>query len=105
VLTGEPAGHFTKSYESLKPFVRWYEWGGASIELIITRPGRIGADVSPLTGVLSDAVHGRSVKLNDDEFRRLYIWLDGNVPFYGTYESDTQLAQQNGVSVPPPTLQ
>jgi len=34
-----------------------------------------------------------------------YIWLDGNVPFYGTYESDTQLAQKNGISVPPPTLQ
>ena len=104
-LTGEPAGQFTKSYESLKPFVKWYEWGGASIEPIITRPGRIGADVSPLTGILSDAVHGPSVKLDDDELRRLYIWLDGNVPFYGTYDSDTQLAQQNGVSVPPPTLQ
>jgi hypothetical protein len=98
-------GEFTKSYESLKPYVKWYEWGGASIEPIITRPGKIGSDVSPLTGILSDAVHRQSVKLDDSELRRLYIWLDGNVPFYGTYESDVRLAQKNGQSVPPPTLQ
>ena len=105
VLTGEPAGHFTKSYQNLKPFVKWYEWGGASIEPIVTRPGRIGADVSPLTGVLADPVHAEQVTLSDDESRRLYIWLDGNVPFYGTYEVAEQLAQHDGQDVPPPTLQ
>jgi len=105
VLTGEPAGHFTKSYQNLKPFVRWYEWGQASIEPIITRPGRIGADVSPLTEVLTDAVHSQCVKLDNGELQQLYIWLDGNVPFYGTYDSDKQLAQKSGQLVPPPTLQ
>jgi len=100
-LTGEPAGHFTKSYENL----RWYEWGGASIEPIVTRPGRIGADESPLTRVLADAVHSQNLKLDDDELRRLYIWLDGNVPFYGAYDSDRRLAQRSGRLVPPPTLQ
>jgi len=105
VLTGESAGHFSKSYESLKPFVKWYEWGGATFEPIITRPGNIGSDISPLTKILSDAVHSQSVKLDDDELRRLYIWLDGNVPFYGTYETDTMLAQKKGVSVKPPSLQ
>ncbi len=104
-LTSELAGHFTKSYENLKPFVRWYEWGQASIEPILTRPGRIGADVSPLTKVLTDAVHNQCVKLDNGELQQLYIWLDGNVPFYGTYDSDKQLAQKSGQSVPPPTLQ
>ncbi|MHC4326349.1 MAG: HzsA-related protein [Planctomycetota bacterium] len=84
---------------------QWYEWGGATFEPIITRPGRIGSDISPLTEILSDDVHRLSVKLDDDELRRLYIWLDGNVPFYGTYESETQLAQKNGLSVAPPALQ
>ncbi len=105
VLTGEPAGHFSKSYESLKPFVKWYEWGGASIEPIVTRPGRIGTDASPLTGVLADSLHTEHVELTDTESRRLYIWLDGNVPFYGTYEVAEQLAQHAGEAVPPPTLQ
>jgi hypothetical protein len=104
-LTGEPAGEFTQSYQNLKPFVKWYEWGGSSIEPIITRPGKIGSDVSPLTKILSDDVHSQSVKLDDSELRRLYIWLDGNVPFYGTYEPDARLAQKSGLSVQPPSLQ
>ena len=105
VLTGEPTGHFVKSYESLEPFVRWYEWGGDSIEPIVTRPGRIGADASPLTTIITDSLHREHVALTDAELRRLYIWLDGNVPFYGTYEVEEQVAQRSGKAVPPPTLQ
>jgi len=105
VLTGAPAGQFTKSYESLKPFVKWYEWGGASIEPIVTRPGKIGTDVSPLTRTLDDSIHAEHVDLTDAERRRLYLWLDSNVPFYGTYGVDEQLAQQKGLSVAPPVLQ
>ncbi|HRR57855.1 MAG TPA: hypothetical protein P5057_12920, partial [Acidobacteriota bacterium] len=48
VLTGEPEGAFTQSYASLKPFVRWYEWGDKSIREIGTEPGRSGADESRL---------------------------------------------------------
>jgi len=105
VLTGAPAGAFTQSYESLKPFVKWYEWGGASIEPIVTRPGKIGADVSPLAQTLTDRVHAEHVELTDAELRRLYLWLDSNVPFYGTYGVEEQLAQQKGLSVSPPVLQ
>jgi len=105
VLTGEPAGPFTKSYVSLKPYVRWYEWGGASIEPIITRPGRIGADVSPLSRIIADQLHNAHVRLSRAEMQRLNIWLDGNVPFYGRYDEQMQLAQQRGQAVEPPTLQ
>jgi hypothetical protein len=105
VLTGEPAGHFTRSYENLKPFLKWYEWGGASIEPIVTRPGRIGADVSPLTRILADAIHADSLELSEAEWQRLILWLDGNVPFYGTYGVDEQRAQQSGQTVAPPNLQ
>jgi len=105
VLAGELTEQFTRSYESLRPFVKWYEWGGASIEPIVTRPGKIGADASPLTKVLADPLHAEHVTLSDTERRRLYIWLDGNVPFYGTYEVDEQLAQHQGEALPPPALQ
>lgn len=105
VLTDEPTRQFVRSYESLGPFVRWYEWGGASIEPIVTRPGRIGADVSPLTRIITDPLHSEHVELTDGELRRLYIWLDGNVPFYGAYGVEEQVAQQNGKSVSPPILQ
>ena len=104
-LTGEPAERFTKSYESLRNYVRWYEWGGASITEIGTRPGRIGADASPLVGVLEDATHAKEVDTPREDLERLYIWLDGNVPFYGTYGEQEQLAQLAGKAVPPPVVQ
>ncbi|MBN1817446.1 MAG: hypothetical protein JW828_08795 [Sedimentisphaerales bacterium] len=104
-LTGVPTGQFTKSYENLRPFVRWYEWGGDSIEPIISRPGRIGADESPLTRIIIDRTHAEHVKLEETELRRLYLWLDGNVPFYGAYGTDEQYAQQHGMVIPPPALQ
>lgn len=105
VLTGEAAGTFSKSYESLRPYVKWYEWGGASITQLVTRPGHIGADESPLIKVLADSTHAEHVKLSAEDQRRLYIWLDGNAPFYGTYEKARQLAQKAGKAVSPPLIQ
>ena len=104
VLTGESVGPFTRSYESLRPFVRWYEWGPASIHPTVTVPGRMGADESPLTAVLDDETH-RSIDLSKADRRRLYLWLDANGPFYGTYSHPTQLAQQQGQAVAVPDLQ
>jgi len=105
VLTGEEAGHFSRSYESLKPYARWYEWGGASISGTVTRPGHIGADESPLTKVFYDLAHAKEVNLAPEERRRIYIWLDGNAAFYGTYGDEEQLAQKRGKAVPPPVIQ
>jgi hypothetical protein len=105
VLTGEPVKTFSGSYESLRPYVRWYEWGGNSIQEIGTRPGHIGADESRLLKILEDPTHTQDLKLPEEDYLRLCIWLDANVPFYGTYEKDAQTAQQAGRAVPPPTLQ
>lgn len=104
-LTGEPAGTFTRSYENLKPYVRWYEWGGASITQTVTRPGRGGVDESRLTAILEDSTHAGEVKLPEEDRLRIYVWLDGNVPFYGTYRAEEQQAQQAGKAVAPPQLQ
>ncbi len=90
---------------SLKPFIRWYEWGGATIAPIVTKPGRIGADVSPLTKIICDATHAAHVDLSAEDEQRLNIWLDGNVPFYGTYDTAAQQAQLLGKAVPTPPLQ
>jgi hypothetical protein len=104
-LTGGPAGHFTQSYENLKPYVRWHEWGGASISGTVTRPGHLGADESALTRILDDTTHTDAVKRTDEDRRRIFIWLDGNAAFYGTYGENEQLAQKRGERVPPPVLQ
>jgi hypothetical protein len=101
LLTGRPAGHFSESYKSLKKHVRWYEWGDASISQVATHPGRLGADASPLTRILDDANH-RDIGLSDAARRTLYLWLDANVPFYGTYDPDQQVAQLKGETIPSP---
>jgi hypothetical protein len=105
VLSGEPSGTFTRSYESLREYVRWHEWGGKSITQTVTRPGHCGADESPLTAVLDDANHEPHLDLPQADRRRIYIWLDANVPFYGTYWGDAQAKQRAGLAVPPPKLQ
>ena len=103
-LTSEPTKLFTRAYDSLKDFVRWYEWGKASISQIATSPGHIGADESPLSRILADATH-TPLHLPDADLRRLYLWLDANAPFYGAYDKDAQVAQREGKIVPLPWVQ
>ncbi|HOW65858.1 MAG TPA: hypothetical protein P5186_15140 [Candidatus Paceibacterota bacterium] len=103
-LTGKPTQTFTQSYLSLKRFVRWHEWGDASISQTTTRPGHCGADESPLSQILDNPTHA-ALQLPDSDRRRLYLWLDANAPFYGAYSAPEQLAQQNGEAIPPPRVQ
>jgi cytochrome c553 len=103
-LSAAVAGPFTQSYESLKPLVRWYEWG-QGIGGDVTRPGHMPADESPLTKILDDPHHAGQVELTDLERRAIYLWLDGNASFYGTYVEAAQLAQKRGQRVPLPELQ
>jgi hypothetical protein len=100
VLTGEPAKEFSRAYVALRPFLRWYEWGGESITQIATFPGRLGADESPLTRVLHDSTHAAALAWTDAERRALYLWMDANAPFFGTYDHDEQGLQRLGISIP-----
>jgi hypothetical protein len=102
VLTGEPAPEspFTVSYENLKPYLRW-----PSYDAPASRPGQAGADLSPLSGILVGEKHGRYVKLPEADLRAIYLWLDAQVPFYGTYEEEDLAAQKLARAVPPPPLQ
>ena len=104
-LTSNPSGAFTASYESLKSYVRWYEWGGQTINKVVTKPGHMPADESRLLRVLDDANHVGEVKLTDGQRRRIYLWLDGNGAFYGTYSEKERMAQRRGEVVAVPALQ
>lgn len=103
-LRGTPTERFSVSYENLRPFVRWYEWGGSSIQQTVTLPAQCGADMSPLTKILEDE-HHRSIGWTDEEKRTIYLWLDSNVPFYGVFDSEDQRRQQLGEAVGVPKLQ
>jgi len=98
VLTGEPNDRFTRSYNNLAPYL-------LAPGDTITRPGKLGADISPLTGILAAEAHRAYVELPDEQRRILYLWLDSNVPFFGTYEEHDLPAQLQGLAVAPPPLQ
>lgn len=104
-LRGAPMGTFTISYESLKPYTRWYEWGDSTISVIATKPGEMPADVSPLAKIWDAPQHKDIIQLSDEEKRRVYLWLDGNASFYGAYSHAEQVAQRQGEAIPPPALQ
>jgi hypothetical protein len=104
-LTAANEEPFVKSYNALRPFVRWHEWGDKSISQIATRPGHMGADESKLAAILSDANHGSSIALTDAERRAICLWLDANAPFYGSYLPEEQLAQHKGEAIAPPAVQ
>ena len=99
VLTGEREGPFSKSYENLKPYLRWPPPDA------VTRPGEVGADASPLSQILTGEKHRQYVELPDEDLRRFYLWLDAHVPFYGTYEEEDLRSQRLGLAVPSPPLQ
>ncbi|MBN2477012.1 MAG: hypothetical protein JXB62_20560 [Pirellulales bacterium] len=99
VLTGDPDGPFTRSYQNLKPFLRWPSPDA------VTRPGAVGADASPLSAILTGEEHGKYLDLPEEDLRTFYLWLDAHVPFYGTYEEEGLRAQQLGLAVSPPLLQ
>ncbi len=104
-LRSAPHNEFSLSYESIKPFAKWYEWGGNTIAPLLTRPGNMPADVSALPKILSSHIQENKVNLSDKEMRRIYLWLDGNSSFYGSFSSTEQVAQRNGKIIPPPKLQ
>jgi hypothetical protein len=45
------------------------------------------------------------VSLPDADLRTFYLWLDAQVPFYGSYEESDLAAQRLGQAVPPPRLE
>ncbi len=99
VLTGEASEPFSRSYDNLLPFLRWPSYDA------VTRPGELGADASPLSAVLTSDAHRRYATVPHEQLRILYLWLDAQVPFYGTYEEEGLEAQRRGLVVSTPTLQ
>jgi hypothetical protein len=94
LLTGESTGHFSQSYDSLRPYLSWPSYDA------VTRPGQLGADSSPLAAILTGDEHGRHVQLPDSVLRVFYLWLDAQVPFYGTDEEPHLAAQRRGEAIP-----
>lgn len=104
-LSGSPGGKhgWTQSYENLAAKYGFYfTVSNGSIHRGVhggsrTIAGSFGARAAPLLPYLEPSHYG--VRLADDEFRRVTLWLDCNSEFYGAYH-DIQ-AQARGAVVRP----
>ena len=96
VLTGQPEGQYTKSYNQLAKYVRYSAWGNPNRNYEpLSPPGKLGSLGSPLSGYLEPAHH--DVALTPEEKERVYMWMDGaNALFYGTFLLSDQARQQRG---------
>ena len=103
VLTGDPEGAFSKSYNALGPLVAYTAWGGLKENSEPeTPPGRFGAVASRLTALL-DAGH-HEVALSPEDMDRLTTWMDANALFYGTFKPEDQARQLKGERIEGPEL-
>ena len=101
VLTGEPEGDFTKSYNALVSRVSFTAWGRPEQNFEpMTEPLRFGAVASPLTKML-DQGHGEVTLTSEDE-ERLNTWIDANALFYGTFDVSEQRKQLLGQAIDGP---
>jgi len=105
VLTGQPQGRYTVSYNALVSRVSYSSWlRRGNIEGRATRPGFYGARGSArLMKTFSTAHH--KVKLTPGEFRRVVTWIDANALFYGTFDPKDQARQQRGQRIAGPALE
>ena len=103
VLTGEPQGHYTASYNALAPRVPVSsDTNGESL----SRPGRFGARGSGVMRMLLRKEKGHTaLALTAGDIERLATWMDTNALFYGTFDPADQRRQQRGQRIAGPKLQ
>lgn len=101
VLTGQPQGHYTASYNALGRRVP-YSHDTSSDSLSV--PGRYGARGSSVMRMLLDKGHQKIV-LTAEETERLATWMDTNALFYGTFDPADQQRQQRGERIEGPKLE
>lgn len=104
VLTGQPAGEFSRSYNALVPLVVYSAWGNTqNNHEPLTMPDRFGARGSRLTTLLDRGHY--DVKLSSEEWDRLVTWMDANALFYGTFNTANQAKQLRGERIAGPDLE
>jgi len=74
--------HFSHSYHA---FHRYFRRPGPESSSLMGIPYEYHASTSEGVQLLEKGHHG--VKLDDDSWRRLYTWIDLNVPYHGSWSS------------------
>jgi formylglycine-generating enzyme required for sulfatase activity len=84
-LHPEFKGRYSPAYLALHPYVRR---AGYEADYHMPKPAEFNADTSPLVQLLRKGHHG--VQLAQEEWDRLYTWIDFNVPYAPTWRQSHQ---------------
>jgi len=104
-LSGDIEGKngWTRSYHALaEKYGFYFHVSNGSIKTGVhggsrTIPGKFGAQASKLLDYMDERHYG--VKLSEEDFHRLTLWLDCNSEFFGSYENT--IAQAKGEIIQP----
>ncbi len=92
-LNGSPSGAKYDHVRGRSPYVEWiWTINGAEENILEIAPRRWGSPASKLAEIIRSGhpdKDGRpQVAVPDEERRRVYLWMDLNVPYYGTSSSN-----------------
>ncbi len=104
ILTGEPQGHYTASYNALAARVSFAAWGRGGNCEPLAKPDYFGARGSQaLVKTFTEAHY--NVRLSAAEWERVVTWMDANALFYGTFDPADQARQLRGERIAGPKLE
>jgi hypothetical protein len=90
---GSPSGPEYDAVRGMSPYTEWiWTINGAGANILEIKPHRWGSPASKLAEIIRtghpDKDGQRRVDVADADRRRVYMWLDLNVPYYGTSSSN-----------------
>lgn len=90
---GSPSGAEFDKVRGMSPFVEWiWTINGAETNILEIAPRRWGSPASKLTAIIRSGHPDKDgkpqVNVPDDDRRRVYLWMDLNIPYYGTSSSN-----------------
>jgi hypothetical protein len=109
---GSPSGPEHDDYRGMSPYVEWiWTINGAGHNVLEIEPGRWGSPASSLAELIRsghpDEDGNPRINVPDADRRRAYLWMDLNVPYYGTSSSNHKTRLGSRRMYPPeldPTL-
>ncbi len=105
-LHGSPSGPDYDSVRGMSPYVEWiWTINGAGHNTLEIAPRRWGSPASKLAEIVRtghpDPRGNPRVDVPDEDRRRLYLWMDLNIPYYGTSSSNHKAALGSRRMLPP----
>ncbi len=85
--------NFSKSYHALARYARR---PGPESDVHVFQPMEYHVSTSELVKMLNKGHH--NVQLDEEARRKLYCWIDLNVPYFGTWTEMTEVGQARGAS-------